>query len=570
MSELKKINILRSIGKLYLSLLAFQTMNGVMAFPAETKSTSKTASSDNDKKSSSSGSSTDNSESSSSSSTDSKTSSSPNKSDLGSGQICQPNTNSCGTGESCIRFDTDKEDKFTCHKTELAFCESNDYCKKVLGESYKHCYVPPWSNGLNQKKQCFTEHGIGSTCVNDIHCANTLSCVDNVCVSNSKNSSGFDFDSAAATSSSGGNGTILGINKWVFISVIAFPILILIFCFWCWIIGRSSSKDIENKKKEKYENELKKLTLPSTVNNNNGGTSDKRKSTATNNGEVIVPNYVNPQKEIEEEVGKRGFRSLFSRKKKGDDEAAGTATGTSTTTATAKEATSVDISSSTKVGGKAPINTSITSDTQKKMKKNLTLVNLADKNNSGAAAHARKVNGKKTPSTPVGSSKHSSIASFAQDTASNASSAATPSKAAAKARVGNKKKTSPKKSSKGPSSSGNDTNNSTSSKQSSQRGLVNNASGMSSALSGQSASYFSNVSALDAQSYYQQMYNVAAAQAAAAQNPYYALYMQNPSYYAAAAQQSAATYYAAAAAAAAQNPNASLLYGTYQNPTGYR
>jgi len=534
MSELKKINILRSIGKLYLSLLAFQTMNGVAAFPAETKSTKTVSKSDDSKSSSSS----DDSKSSSSTTSDSKTSTSPNKSDLGSGQVCQPNTNSCGTGESCIRFDTDKEDKFTCHKTELAFCESNDYCKKVLGDSYKHCYVPPWANGLNQKKQCFTEHGIGSTCVNDIHCANTLSCVENVCVSNSKNSTGYDFDSGAATASSG-NGTILGINKWVFISVIAFPILVIIFCFWCWIIGRSSSKDIENQKKEKYENELKKLTLPSTANNN--GTSDKRnsKSTTNNNSEVIAPNYVNPQKEIEEEVGKRGFRSLFSRKKKGADEAAGTTAGTSTSTATAKEATTVDISSSSKVG---------------------------DKNNSGAA-HARKVNGKKSPSTPVGSSKHSSVASFAQDTASNASSAATPNKAAAKARVGNKKKTGPKKASKGPSSSGNDTNNSTSSKQSSQRGLVNNASGMSSALSGQSASYFSGTSSIDAQNalYYQQMYNAAAAQAV--QNQYYAAYMQNP-YYAAAAQQNAAYY--AAAAAAAQDPNAAALYGKYQGQTGYQ
>jgi len=371
MSELKKINILRSIGKLYLSLLAFQTMNGVAAFPAETKST-KTVSKSDDSKSSSS--SSDDSKSSSSTTSDSKTSTSPNKSDLGSGQVCQPNTNSCGTGESCIRFDTDKEDKFTCHKTELAFCESNDYCKKVLGDSYKHCYVPPWANGLNQKKQCFTDHGIGSTCVIDIHCANTLSCAENenVCVSNSKNSTGYDFDSGAATASSG-NGTILGINKWVFISVIAFPILVIIFCFWCWIIGRSSSKDIENQKKEKYENELKKLTLPSTANNN--GTSDKRnsKSTTNNNSEVIAPNYVNPQKEIEEEVGKRGFRSLFSRKKKGADEAAGTTAGTSTSTATAKEATTVDISSSSKVGGKAPINTSITSDTQKKNEKEFNI-----------------------------------------------------------------------------------------------------------------------------------------------------------------------------------------------------
>jgi len=536
MSELKKINILQSLGKLYLSLVTLHTMNGVAAFPAESKSTNKTTSTEDKTSSTSSSSSSDNKENKTSSET---TSSTNNESELGSGQVCQPNTNSCGVGENCIRFDTDKNDKYTCYKTEFAFCESNDYCKTNLGDKYKYCYLPPWASGPNQKKQCFTEHSIGFPCVNDIHCANNLSCVDNVCTSKS-NSSGYDFNESTGVPKNDGN--ILGINKWVFISVVSFPVVVFIFCLWCWIIGRSSSKTIENKKKEKYENELKSLTIP-----NNQDTENKKHNSKIQND--VTPKYVDPQKEIEEEVGKRGFRSLFSKKKKNEE--------------IENEPTTVDISSS-KVGGKAPINTSATTDTQKKMKKNLTLVNLADKN-----ANGKKVVSKKSPSTPAGS-KTSSVASFRQEAGSTTSSVTnTPNKTAAKTRATKKKPgatTGAKKVKKGPSSSGNDTNtnNSTSSKQSSQRGLVNNASTMSSALSGQSSSYFSGVSSLDAQSaiYYQQMYNAAAAQAAV-QNQYYASYMQNP-YYAAAAQQNAAYY-----AAAAQDPSHSALYGNYQNSSAY-
>jgi len=550
MEDLRNINILHSLGKLYLSIYALSTINGVTAFPAVTKSESNSSSNSNsnsktDSKTDSKINSKTESKTTNEGNEDSKTTTSntspqnDTELDLGSLQVCHPNTNSCGTTESCIRFDTDKNNKYTCHKTELSFCESDEYCKTNLGEKFMYCYLPPWATGPNQKKQCFTEHNIGFGCLEDGHCEGDLVCVENVCVlpSSKTNTTGFDFNE---NSSDSGDDTILGINKWVFISVISFPVVIIILCLWCWIIGRSSSKIIENRKKEKYENELKELTMP-TIKDSDDNNKNSNKS--QNN---ILPKNINSQKEIEEEVGKRGLRSIFKKKKSEDGSEVET------------EPKTGDISS-TKVGGKAPINTSFTTDTQKKMKKNLSLVNVSDKNTNAK----RKIASKKSPTTPVGSNA-SSIRSFRQDAASTTSN--TPSKASVKSRA-NKKKSGVKKAKRGPSSTGNDTNtnNSTSSKQSSQRGLVNNTSGMSSALSGQSASYFSNVSSLDAQSaiYYQQMYNAAAAQAAA-QNQYYASYMQNP-YYAAAAQQNAAYY-----AAAAQDPNNIALYNSYHNQSGYQ
>ena len=520
MSDLNKIKIIQSLSKLYLSLFA---INYVAGKPADEKAsdskTEKTEKTD-----------TDDSKTETTETSSKKTDTTSEKTESSSDSVgvskipsfnqrtkCQPNTKSCDDGYSCVRFNGDGENNFTCVQTDLAFCDNEGECQSKLGGNYKYCYMPPWANSSN-RKQCFTEQVSGSHCLYDIHCVNNLSCVKNVCVSSTvgnledTTTPDINFDSKQK-----GNGTILGINKWIFISAVSFPVLVLILCIWCWLIGRSSSKKIENKKKEKYEKELKDLTVP-------GQKKDKAGSETT---------YVNPQKEIEEEVGKRGFRSLFS-KKKGED---------------VKEVEEkdnnndeLDISTS-KVGGKPPINTSTTNDTQKKMKNNLTLNNVAEKN----GARTRKNAGIKSPSTPA-----SSVASFANSTASSAQGKPRTKKKATGVN------TAGKKTKKTTSSSNNDTTNSTSSKQSSQRGLVNNASNMSSALSGQSASYFSTVSSLDPQSalYYQQMYQ------AAAQNPYYASYMQNP-YYAAAAQAAAAQ----SAAYYAQDPSA--LYN-YQNQSGYQ
>jgi len=505
LSYLKIINIIKTLVRIYLSLLIFQTVTAKPADKSSAKSDSKKDLPSSTKNSSPS------------------TTVNNSKVDIGNKKKCQPNTNSCDTGYSCIRFNSDKENNYTCVKNEYAYCTSGNYCKEKLGNNYKFCYTPPWNKSGRQ--QCFTEQISGSHCLYNIHCVNNLDCVKNVCVSTSLGdlddpSSNYDGDGK-----NNNKNTILGINKWIFISAIAFPIIVLCFFIWCWIIGRSSSKNIENKKKERYENELKENALPHNNKNN------KNQNSAPES-----PKYVDPRKEIEEEVGKRGFRSLFSKKKKEEEDE------------TPKKSDPADVDvSSPKSGSKSPTNTN-TSDTPKK-KKNLTLVNLNEKNTTRPPKKATPA--LKSPTTPAGS-KTSSVASF-RDSGSNTSSGHS------KPRVP-KKKPAVKKAKKTGSHAGNDTNtnNSSSSKQSSQRGLVNNASNMSSALSGQSASYFSGVSSLDAQSalYYQQMYNAAAAQAAA-QNPYYASYMQNP-YYAAAAAQSAAYY--------AQDPNA--VYGsTYQNPS---
>jgi len=436
---------------------------------------------------------------------------------------CRPNTRSCDDGYSCIRFNSDGESNYTCVKTELAFCNSGQDCKDKIGSNYEYCYVPPWSD--NNLKQCFTKQVSGSHCLYDIHCVNNLSCVDKVCVSTSlggdleqdvtPTGNGYDFNKG-----NNKNDTILGINKWIFISAVTFPVIVLILCLWCWLIGRSSSKRIENKKREKYEKELNDLNIPQHK-------KDKKDSTTSNkNGSDVstptVKTYVNPQKEIEEEVGKRGFKSLFNKKKNGED------------IEDKKNSSNLELDiSSSKVDEN-------TSDTPTKLK-SPTLVNLNDKN----GARTRKNAGMKSPSTPS-----SSVASFG--------TTSTQGKQRKKANGAN---AAGKKAKKAPSN--NDTSNSTSSKQSSQKGLVNNAANMSTALSNQSTSYYnSSVSSLDPQSalYYQQMY--AAQAAAAAQNPYYASYMQNPYYAAAAAQAAAAqnaAFYsqdpnaAAAQAAAAQN-----------------
>jgi len=451
-------------------------------------------------------------------------------------QRCKAKTLSCEEGSSCIRFNSDKEDEYTCIQNEFAFCESAEECKARLGETYEFCYVPPWNTNQNGKKQCFTVQSNGSPCLTHAHCGNDLQCIDNVCIYPRSGNFNSDFDSEGEIK---GNGTILGINKWVFIATVGFPFVVFILCMWCWLIGRSSSKSIENQKRQRYEKELKEYSLPE---NKKDG-----------------PLYVNPQKQLEEEVGIRTFRSLFRRKKPED-------TNTTTNDQKTNDKQESDISNK-KVGGNAPINTSTTSDTQQKMKKNLSSTNLDDKDknsNSGdsrtskKSTDAAKVPGKTAAKPKIvtkNANKNTTKNAIKSPSSSSATSPAM-SSPSGKPRATKKKAAGAKKAKK---ASSNDTNtNSTSSKQSSQRGLVNNAANLSSALSGQSASYFNGASPIDTQSalYYQQMYGNAAA---AAQNQYYASYLQNP-YYAAAAAQNAAYY--------GQDPN--LMYGAYPNTTNYQ
>jgi len=500
------VKIIKTLGTLYLSLIALHT---ITAKPADT----------DDKP-------------------EDTTTTEPIIEQYSKRQKCKPNTKSCKEGYSCIRFNSDKEDEYSCIQTELAFCDSDEYCQNTLGKNYKYCYQPPWNKDVKNKQQCFEQQNSGSHCLYDFHCVNNLTCENNICVSSVGNledvtQGNYDFEGKST-----GSGTILGINKWVFIGAVSFPVVVLIFCIWCWLIGRSSSRAIERRKKERYEKEIKELTIPQT-------SKDKTES----NAGTPKPKYYDPQKEIEEEVGKRTFKSLLSKRKKNKE----AANKTEEDKKNGAKEESIDIST-TKVGGNAPINTSSTSDTQQKMKKNLSSADLEENekekgkekekeksSSSGTTRNMKKAT--KTPSTPGASS--------------SASLAVSSTSATGKPR-GTKKKaaTGAKKTKKTSTSTGNDTNtNSTSSKQSSQRGLVNNAANLSSALSGQSASYFSGVSTVDQQNalYYQQMYN-----AAAAQNPYYASYLQNQ-YYAAAAQNAA--YYA-------QDPN--LMYGAYPNTTNYQ
>jgi len=325
---IKKMKLLKSFGKLYISLLTLQTI-GVIALPAiSSKSTNEVTTTLGSSATGKPGNST-----------------VTESADGGKREKCKPNTGSCMDGYSCIRFNSDKENNYTCVKDELAYCESNDYCVSKLGKNYKYCYVPPWIT-KGDLKQCFTEQNVGGQCRLDIHCVNTLTCKNNRCVSKDYGS----LDDENEEEEAGSSHTILGINIYIFIAALAFPALIFILCLWCWFIGRSSSKHMEDEKKAKYEDELKKMTLP----NNNNSNRKTAKTDSIALSEASHQRYANPQKEIEEEVGKRGFRSLFQ-KNRGED------------SIPKKEPSSVDISTS-KVGGKAPINTSTTTDTQQKMK----------------------------------------------------------------------------------------------------------------------------------------------------------------------------------------------------------
>jgi len=517
------VKIIKTLGKIYLAIIALHTIAAKPAVEVEKEETAKTETAKTEIEN-----------------TSTVTDTSPIK-PLSERTRCKEMTKSCEDGFSCIRFNSDKENEFTCIQNEFAFCEDPSECISRLGENYKFCYVPPWSRNASAKKQCFTEQASGSPCLTDAHCVNTLQCIDNICIS-PRNS----FLREGTEDENKGDGTILGINKWIFIVAVSFPFAVLFLCMWCWLIGRSSSKTIENRKKEKYEKELKEYSL--SQNKKDG------------------PLYVNPQKQLEEEVGIRTFKSLFRRKKA---EEANTTTATTTTTNDKKtnDKQESDISN-TKVGGKAPINTT-TSDTQQKMKKNLSSTNSEDKDknsNSGDSRTSKKSTDAtkttaKTAAKPKITTKNANKNTTRNAVKSPSTSSATSpamSSPSGKPRANKKKAAGAKKAKK---ASSNDTNtNSTSSKQSSQRGLVSNAANLSSALSGQSASYFNGASPIDTQSalYYQQMYGNPAA-AAAAQNQYYASYLQNP-YYAAAAAQNAAYY--------GQDPN--LMYGAYPNTTNYQ
>jgi len=319
------VKIIKTLGTLYLSLIALHT---ITAKPANTEDKPEDE-------------------------TEDTTSTGQIIEEYSKRQKCKPNTKSCKEGYSCIRFNSDKEDEYSCVKTELAFCDSDEYCQNTLGKNYKYCYQPPWNKDVKDKQQCFEQQNSGSHCLYDYHCVNNLMCNNNICVSSIGNledvtQGNYDFEGKST-----GSGTILGINKWIFISAVSFPVIVLIFCIWCWLIGRSSSRAIERRKKERYEKEIKELSIPQT----------SKEKTESNAG-TPKPKYYDPQKEIEEEVGKRTLKSLLSKRKKNKE-------ATKKTEEDKKNGTkeeSIDIST-TKVGGNAPINTTTTSDTQQKNEK---------------------------------------------------------------------------------------------------------------------------------------------------------------------------------------------------------
>lgn len=469
---------------------------------------------------------------------------------ISDGVKCRPNTESCPKDYSCIRFNNAAEDEFTCVATTRAYCQSDSYCQENLGPTYKYCYLPPWDESKDtvNRRQCFTVHSRGMSCSADIHCVETLSCVDNICTASTNSSSTFKFDGDSNTNSGGSSNTILGINKWIVITAIAIPCLIVVCCLWCWLIGSKSSKRLENRKKEKYETELKKLTLPTIANGQPPSTDkDKGKRERSATSGTITP--VNNK---------------------------------STTSSVVSDHSSLDIASA-KIGkslGKSNA-AAANNHNNKKGYSSTSLANVStidNTSNAGSSTHTNTrtttpttANEKKsanTTTTPKKAVKRSTNTSNANSSAisgssaTNAASGNTPKKIHVRKKAAQTKAKPVKKQ----SNSQSDTNNSNSS---SQRGLVNNAaalspSGQSSQISGQSASYFSGVTPVaqpmdpNTALYYQQMYNAAAA---ASQNQYYAAnYMQNPYY----GQPSA---YTAAAPGAYYTQDPSILYGTATGST---
>ncbi|OUM59480.1 hypothetical protein PIROE2DRAFT_63744 [Piromyces sp. E2] len=76
----------------------------------------------------------------------------------------------------CIRFDGQAD--YSCYPSSEAYCHSDVSCQEYHS-SLKYCYVPPWST--NSQKQCFSVHDIGGACVENHHCADGLTCQDNIC-----------------------------------------------------------------------------------------------------------------------------------------------------------------------------------------------------------------------------------------------------------------------------------------------------------------------------------------------------------------------------------------------------
>lgn len=326
--------------------------------------------------------------------------------------------------------------------------------------------------------------------------------------------------------------TILGINRWVFIAAISFPFVCILFCLWCFCIGRSSAKNIERVKKERYILEHQQNTLLDHGN--------KRNSHGASDSSSITKKIISPHKEVEKEA-----KSLNSKKKKYyerefEDEI--------------EEETTVDLSSIKITGpdsfitsspilkakGKktqtplispiikekakkteTPFTSPIIKEKARKTESSMTSPIVKEKAKKSSslsssptfspiitAPRPNKINAtaavaaKMDSSIPI--SSNASVSSF--ETSSNASS----TNSSGSKKKGGKKKGGKKK--KGSSHTGEFYN-------------VNAGSslGMSPALN-----YNGVPTAMNPQAYYQQLYNSAAAQVAAMPNPYFSPYNQSP------------------------------------------
>ncbi|OUM68776.1 hypothetical protein PIROE2DRAFT_3471, partial [Piromyces sp. E2] len=271
--------------------------------------------------------------------------------------------------------------------------------------------------------------------------------------------------------------TILGINLWVFITVVSIPFVFIFFCIWCWCIGRRSAKSIEENKRQRYVHEHKQNTSYKRNSHNESDTSSTKK-------------VVNPQKEVEEEIRKHGTKSKKN-------------TAKIQTNSDIYEESSLDI-------GSVKINSSKASTTsspviKEKVKKNNAPSPLL-KLDVEKPRRPKKVNAtvavasRMDPTVP--SSPRPSLSSI--ETSSVTSTQSNGSK-----KKGGKKKGGKKK------------------KETTQLG-------MSPVLGAPSSPYINKIGS-SPQLYYQQMYNAAASQiqVPSVPNPYYAAYSQSPYYNAA-------------------------------------
>ncbi|ORX42378.1 hypothetical protein BCR36DRAFT_416127 [Piromyces finnis] len=269
--------------------------------------------------------------------------------------------------------------------------------------------------------------------------------------------------------------TILGINLWIFITVVSIPFIFIFFCLWCWCIGRNSAKAIEENKKRKYLYEHSQNTKHKK---NSQDESDTSSTAAT------VKKVINPQKEVKEEISKHGKKShgntakIYSKNDLYED-------------------TSVDLASIKIESSKTSVTSSpIIKEKQKKTNLPSPLLNFdgekprRPKKVNATAKIASRID-PSIPPTPI------SMASI--ETASIHSTQSNSSK-----KKSGKNKTGKKKV---------------------EQSQVN----VPTVIAAPPSPYLNHVggSTINSQLYYQQMYNAAAAQVA---NPYYAAYNQNPYY----------------------------------------